>query len=111
MEMKSFGPLQIGIILLVLVTAVIHLVLGIPNGLTMFVLNGIGYLVLVVALYLPQLKSYQGILRWVLIVYTAVTVLGWVFVGARNLVGYLDKAAEIALIALLFIEMRAASRR
>lgn len=103
--MKLTG-IQIGIILLTIATAVIHLVLGIPNGLFMFILNGIGYLALLVALYLPQLKSQQKLVRWVLIGYTAVTVLGWVFVGGRTPIAYIDKLIEVALIALLYIEGR-----
>jgi hypothetical protein len=106
MSTKSFGALQIGIILLTLVTAVIHLALGIPNSFMMFILNGIGYIVLVVALYLPQLQQYQGIIRWALIAFTAVTVLGWVFIGMRSTIAYIDKLAEVLLIVLLFIEMR-----
>lgn len=106
MNVKKFGPLQIGIILLTIATSVIHLALGIPNGLTMFILNGIGYLVLLIALYLPQLEGKRNLIRWALIAYTVVTVLGWVFVGARNTIGYVDKLIEVALIVLLFIESR-----
>lgn len=103
---KKFGPIQIGIILLTIATAVIHLALGIPNGMVMFILNGIGYLVLVTALYLPQLSKFQGLVRWALIAFTAVTILGWVFVGARNPIAYVDKLIEVALVVLLFVEMR-----
>ncbi len=111
MNTKSFGPVQIGIILFTLVTAIIHLALGIPNGLMMFILNGIGYIVLVAALYLPQLRQYQGIVRWALIAFTVVTVLGWVFIGMRSTIAYVDKLAEIILVVLLFVEMRSSSRR
>lgn len=106
MNNQKFTPLQIAIILLVVATAAIHLALGVPNGLPMFILNGIGYLVLVAALYLPQLRQYQTYTRWALILYTAVTIIGWVAIGARNMVGYADKLIEIALIACLFIEGR-----
>jgi phosphate/sulfate permease len=102
----QFGMLQIAIILLTVATAFIHLVLGIPNNLPMFILNGIGYLVLVVALYLPQLRQYQSYTRWALIAFTAVTVLGWVFIGERNMIAYLDKIIEMALIVCLFLEGR-----
>jgi multidrug transporter EmrE-like cation transporter len=102
----QFGMLQIAIILLTVATAFIHLVLGIPNNLPMFILNGIGYLVLVVALYLPQLRQYQSYTRWALIAFTAVTVLGWVFIGERNMIAYLDKIIELALIVCLFLEGR-----
>ncbi|MBN1145796.1 MAG: hypothetical protein JXA78_00970 [Anaerolineales bacterium] len=104
----KFGTLQIGIILLTLATAAIHLWLGIPNNFTMFILNGVGYLALLVALYLPQLKKYQSWVRWAFIAYTAVTVIAWVAIGSRNAIGYADKLIEAALIALLFIEGRRA---
>jgi hypothetical protein len=106
MDNQKFAPLQIAIILLTVATAAIHLALGVPNGLPMFILNGIGYLVLVAALYLPQLRSYQTYIRWALILYIAVTIIGWVAIGARNLVGYTDKLIEVVLIACLFIEGR-----
>jgi hypothetical protein len=103
---QKFGPIQIGIILLTVATAVIHLALGIPDRFMMFILNGIGYLVLVTALYLPQLSKYQTWTRWALIAFTAVTILGWVIIGARSPIGYVDKLIEVALIVLLFVEMR-----
>jgi hypothetical protein len=106
MNANRFGLLQIAIILLTVATAAIHLFLGVPNMLWMFILNGIGYLVLVIALYLPQARAYQTYTRWALIVFTAVTIIGWVVIGARSTVAYLDKLIEIALIALLFVEMR-----
>ena len=103
---SQFGMLQIAIILLTVATAVIHLALGIPFVLPMFILNGIGYLVLVTALYLPQLRQYQTYTRWALIGFTAVTILGWAFIGERNTIAYLDKVIEIALIVCLFLEGR-----
>ena len=106
MNNVKLGPLQIGIIILTIATAAIHLWIGIPNNFGMFILNGIGYLALLVALYLPQLRKYQGWIRWVFIVYTAVTVIAWIAIGSRNTIGYVDKLIEVALIALLFIEGR-----
>ena len=40
---------------------------------TLFILNGIGYLVLVIALYLPLLYRFQRLIRWLLIIFAAVT--------------------------------------
>lgn len=105
----KFGALQIAIILLTAATAIIHIVLAVPETLVMFYLNGLGYLTLVIALYLPQLKQYQKTTRWILIAYTAVTVLAWVFVGERNMIAYIDKLIEVTLIALLWIESRRSS--
>lgn len=104
--MKNFGPIQIGIILLAVATAIIHIVLAVPETLLMFYLNGIGYLVLVAALYLPQFQRQRGLIRWALIAYTAVTIIAWVFIGERSTIAYVDKVIEVALIVLLFIESR-----
>lgn len=106
MNRNRFGALQAAIVILALATAAIHLWLGIPNNLSMFILNGVGYLVLVAALYLPQLNRYHVWIRWALILYTAVTVIAWALIGERNLIGFVDKAIEVALIILLFIEGR-----
>lgn len=106
---NRIGALQIAIILLALATAIIHIVLAIPETLIPFYLNGLGYIALVTALYLPQLSRYQNTIRWVLIAYTAFTVVAWVVVGQRNTIAYVDKAIEVVLLALLFMDGRRAS--
>jgi hypothetical protein len=77
----------------------------------LFLLNGIGYLVLVTALYLPALAQYRPIIRWLLIIFAALTIVMYLLVnGLRpNPLGIFDKLAEIALIVLLFIDGRQAS--
>jgi hypothetical protein len=99
--------LRIGIVVLALGTASVHLYLG-SLGFPLFLLNGLGYLALVAALYLPipRLAHYRGTVRWALIGYAALTIVLWVLVGARTPIGYADKLIEIALIALLLIEGR-----
>ncbi len=145
-SMGTIGILQIAIIVLVVITALIHLQRGISMGAsgfgggapgphpgfrghpggggmailqmlpvplsTLFILNGIGYLVLVMALYLPPLYRLQRIIRWLLIIYTAVTFLLYFLVNGFHLqtISYLDKAAEIALIVLLLIDDRQSAR-
>jgi hypothetical protein len=104
-----FGVLQIAIILLTVATAVIHLALGIPFGMTMFILNGIGYLGLLIAHYLPQLRSYQNYTRWALIGFTAVTIIAWAVITGFDLtnpIAVITKLIEIALIVCLFLEGR-----
>lgn len=73
---------------------------------TLFILNFVGYIVLVAALYLPFLQRFQTIIRWLLIAFAAVTVILWyVLVGSHpNTIGYADKAVEVVLIVLLLIE-------
>jgi hypothetical protein len=98
--------LRVGIILLTLATALIHLQLAFPDP--AFILNGLGYLTLLAALYLPvpRLARYRNTVRWVLIGFTALTILLWVLLGARIPIGYIDKAIEIVLIVLLLLEAR-----
>ena len=96
--------LRTGIVLLTLGTALIHLQLAFPDP--VFILNGLGYLTLLAALYLPQLVRYRNVVRWVLVGYAALTIFLWVLIGARTPIGYIDKAMEVALIALLLIEAR-----
>jgi hypothetical protein len=100
--------MRLGIIVLTVATAAIHLYLGLTVGLPPFILNGLGYLVLLAALYapIPQLAPYKDRVRWVLVGFTALTIVLWVAIGERTLIGYLDKLIEVALITLLLLEQR-----
>jgi hypothetical protein len=100
------SALRAGIVLLTLATALIHLQLAFPDP--MFILNGLGYLALLAALYLPvpRLARYRNVVRWALVGYTALTIFLWILFGARMPIGYIDKAIEVALIALLLLEAR-----
>ena len=109
----QFGILQLAIILLTLATAFIHLFLGISllglGGPPMFILNGIGYLTLLIALYLPQLRKYQNYTRWALIGFAAVTIVAWAVITGFDLTNPLavvTKLIEIALIVCLFLDGR-----
>jgi hypothetical protein len=72
----------------------------------LFDLNFVGYIVLVAALYLPPLQRFQTVIRWVLIAFTAITVILWyILVGSHpDTIGIADKALEVALIVFLLIE-------
>jgi hypothetical protein len=104
------GPIQYGIIALAIATALIHILLALgTSDITtkiMFTLNGLGYIALVAALYLPRFAAHRRIIRWALMAFAAVTLLGWVVIGERNAVAYVDKAIEVALIVLLWLEHR-----
>jgi len=104
--MPSDAVLRVGIVLLTLATAIIHLQLAFPDP--GFILNGLGYLTLLAALYLPvtRLARRRNAVRWVLIGYAALSILLWVLLGARTPIGYIDKTIEVALITLLLIEAR-----
>ena len=110
-DVSATDPLRVGVIVLTVGTALIHLYLGL-QGFPLFVLNGLGYLGLLVTLTLalPYLSEYRNLTRWVLIGYTALTILLWILVGARNPIGYTDKVIEVCLITLLLIEARRPSR-
>ena len=129
-RLPHLGFWQIGIIVLTLLTAVIHLYLGIhlfssmaaaagPAGsfsgvmsstrsmlAVLFILNCVGYMVLVVALYLPALHHFQRLTRWLFIGYIALTILLWYLIARSypDMMDYLDKSVEVALIALLLRE-------
>ena len=95
--------LRVGIVLLTLSTAYIHFTLG---GM-MFLANAVGYLVFAAAMVAPLAiaSRYRWLIRAALIVFAVATIGGWLMFGARYWLGYLDKAIEIGLIALLAVEM------
>jgi hypothetical protein len=107
----AIDPLRIGVIVLTVGTALIHLYLGL-QGFPLFILNGLGYLALLAALILPipVISDYRSLTRWVLVGYTALTIFLWILVGARNSIGYADKIIEIVLVALLVLEARSSRR-
>ena len=95
------------VILLTLGTAVTHFTLLFPDP--VFILNGLGYLALLAALYLPipALEPHRRTIRWLLIGYTGLTLALWIAFGERSTIGYLNKLNEIALIVALLAEQRA----
>jgi hypothetical protein len=96
--------LRIGIAVLTLAAALIHLQLNFPDP--VFILNGLGYLALLAALFvpIPQIARYRNAVRLVLVGYAALTILLWVLVGARTPIGYIDKGIEVVLISLLLLD-------
>jgi len=100
--------LRVGIVVLTVATALIHLQLAFPDP--AFILNGLGYLALLAALYLPipRVARYRNLVRWALVGYAALSIVLWIFLGARTPTGYTVKAIEISLIALLLLEARSA---
>ena len=112
--------LGVGIFLLTLTTAGIHLYLafsaipymGLNFGVMLFILNGLGYLGILAVLQLPipQLARFRSAARWALIAFAAVTiVLFFVMAPVYMIIGYVDKAIEVALIALLLADAYTAS--
>jgi len=104
--------IRIGVVVLTVITAIVHLSLLFPDP--VFILNGLGYLTLLAALYLPipQLVPYRRVVRLTLIGYATLTILLWVAIGERSLLGYFTTADEVALVILLLLEgKRMRSRR
>ena len=102
---------QKAIAALTVATALIHIVLGIMSEGTfmiIFILNGLGYLALLAALYfLPQFAAQRSLVRWALLAFTAVTfVLYFVFnwPDIWSPMGIVDKVIELLLIILLLQE-------
>lgn len=103
------------VIILTVITALIHLFLGIADltsgaasfGL-IFVLNGLGYLALLAALYfVPQLAGMRSTIRWVLLGFTAVTFVLYFVFNWPNVwgpVGLFDKIVELLLIIALWMD-------
>jgi hypothetical protein len=126
----GFGPLDLGICVLVAATALVHLYLGAATSVmlatqpaqvaslggtaalammtALFYANFAGYVVLGAARYLPALRRFRQITTWALIAYTAVTVLAYFALaqGQYDGFGFADKACEVLLIALLLIDGR-----
>lgn len=100
-----------GVMALTVITALIHLMLSwqLADGSGLiFLLNGLGYLVLLAAIYAPisGLARYRALLCWILLTYTALTFVLWVFIGARSTTAYVDKVVELALLFLIWLEAR-----
>ena len=98
------AAIRVGVVLLTLIAAVVHLTLLFPDP--AFILNGLGYMTLLAALYLPipKLAPYRHLVRWAMIGYATLTLLLWAAIGMRTPVGYFTAADEAALIVLLVIE-------
>lgn len=87
--------------MLTLVTAAIHFTFAFPTA--MFLASAAGYVVLLVAFFLPALASVQ---RWVgaaLALFAVGNIAAWYVMGPRIPLAYADKLAEVALVAALAV--------
>jgi hypothetical protein len=100
------------IIITTLITAIIHLVvlnylLGAISP--QFVLNGLGYLVLLAAWYYTPgfLANQRPALHIVFILYTLVTIIAWVAIGdMSDPLGIITKLDEVILVIALVLHLR-----
>jgi uncharacterized membrane protein len=97
--------LRAAIVALTLATGWIHAGLG---GI-LFSLNAAGYVVAAAAMVAPigLAVRYRWFIRLGLIGYAVTAIVAWYLTGPRYDVAYIAKAIEIALIALLLVEVRA----
>ena len=95
------------IVTLTLATAYIHSTLG---GI-LFTLNAVGYVALAAAVIVAAVVTVPLVIRfgWLprvaLFAFALATIVGWVVMGPRYDIAYLAKAIEVALLALLVIDM------
>ena len=95
--------IRAAIVGLALATGYIHSTLG---GL-LFTLNAIGYAVAAIAMIVPLALAvrFRWAVRLGLIGYAFTTILGWAIQGPYYQTAYIAKAIEVALIALLAVEI------
>lgn len=102
--------LRAAIVVLGTATALIHVSLNVPfaPALAIFTLNGLGYLALVAAFAFdpPLVRRQRALLHYAFIGYAVVTILAWVAIGQRDIVGFVDKAIEIGLVIALWRHLR-----
>jgi predicted flap endonuclease-1-like 5' DNA nuclease len=99
------GPLQVVIILLGLAAILVHALLRLPTLLYLPIC--LFYVVLLAAMYLPLpgVSSARPWLRWVLIVFAVVNVIGWIIQASQPpLVRFAVPLVEIGLAVLVFLE-------
>jgi len=114
---------QIGIVVTAFVTAVLHLLAAFDSALfpsgpyPLFILNGVGYLGLLGAYFLPirLFQQRHAWVRWALIGYAILTIVAWIWIYVIQFVvlggtpffsrdavyGIPSKIAEVLLIAFL----------
>lgn len=103
-----------GIILSTLATALLHLSLFPRLGPDPIALNGLGYLALLGAYFLPIpfLQQRHNLVWWALLGYTVLTFILWVILGDKTFtfdfsnaaIGYYAKTAELFLIGFLLAD-------
>ena len=108
----KLSKLQLSIIGLTIITAVVHLLAGLSNFI--LILNGLGYLTILAALYIIPVNSIRKMqvpLYWGLIGYTLLTIVlyfvshPWGYEGdALDRLGLVTKAVEVVLAGLVLVD-------
>ena len=110
------GPVQVGVILLALATAGIHIYLFLIEGFLgngnmlpiyqlLFVGNFFAYVTLATALLLPisPLVRVRPVIRMMLISIAVASIISYFHVNVRDTLGDLDKVIEVLLILLVTV--------
>ena len=109
-DLRTLGSQSYRIIALALLTALIHLYVGIQDGFPLLILNGLGFIALVAGLYvLPQVAKWNTQIRWALVAYTAITIVAYFVIVPQPFdyaLGLITKAVEVVLIILLYLQTR-----
>lgn len=105
----SLTLIDCGIVGLLAMTGVLHIVLGL-GGSTLLLLNGMGYLCLMIALYFPItfFQPYQILITMTLIAYTLITFTGYFVMHIPkyyDVVGLGTKVLEGIVMLLLGLEL------
>ena len=111
------GAAAAAIVVLTVATAAIHFSRAIvdPEIRVLFFLNGLGYLILLAALYWPSpvLRRRRRLVRRILMGYTMLTIVlffVWgLMSGEWSAIGLIDKLIEVTLVVLLWHADRQAS--
>ena len=101
---------RILIIIFGLFTAVVHLVLlgtGTHGFLQIaFILNGLSYLTLLGAFIFHFPKGREKLVHYGFMAFALVTILAWVALGTRDVLGFSTKGIEILLIIFLWLDLK-----
>jgi hypothetical protein len=111
------GPVQIGVILLALAAAGIHLYLFLIEGFlgdssmlvfyqVLFVANFLAYVTLAAALYLPisLLARIRPVVRVLLIAISVAAIISYFYVNVIDALGNITKVIEVLLIVLVTVD-------
>ncbi len=114
---SSFSPVRVGVLILALATAGIHLYLFLIEGFLgsgtmlpiyqlLFVGNVFAYVTLAVVLNLPvsSLARFRPVVRVLLIAIATASIISYFYVGVIDTTGNVDKVIEVLLIALLTVD-------
>ncbi len=114
---SSFSPVRVGVLILALATAGIHLYLFLIEGFLgsgtmlpiyqlLFVGNFLAYVTLAVALNLPvsPLARFRPAVRVLLIAIATASIISYYYVGVIDTTGNVAKVIEVSLIALLTVD-------